>query len=69
MNVEHHWSTLEAWTVEKLAEALSEINERTEATAFFPGGATYRTQFFGTQIGRMRDKSYQTQKTGSPLVE
>jgi NAD(P)-dependent dehydrogenase (short-subunit alcohol dehydrogenase family) len=39
MNVEHHWSTLEAWTVEKLAEALSEINERTEATAFFPGGA------------------------------
>ena len=42
-SVEQDWSTHEAWTPEALAQAFTEINERSDTQAFFPGGVVQQS--------------------------
>jgi NAD(P)-dependent dehydrogenase (short-subunit alcohol dehydrogenase family) len=42
-SVEQDWTTHEAWTPEELAQTFSEINERSDTQAFFPGGVVQQS--------------------------
>jgi len=42
-SVEKDWTTHEAWSPEELAQTFSEINERSDTQAFFPGGVVQQS--------------------------
>jgi NAD(P)-dependent dehydrogenase (short-subunit alcohol dehydrogenase family) len=49
-SVEQDWTTHEAWTPEELAQTFSEINERSDTQAFFPGGVVRQSVPSGSAL-------------------
>ena len=54
-SVERDWSTHEAWTVDALADAFSQINERLDTRAFFPGGVVHHSVPPGRTLKSLND--------------